>query len=55
MNLEKLRADLIMHFENFVCSACADISERCEQVKNASEEELVKMAEKLRFDMEKYK
>ena len=55
MDYEKLRSALLMHAENYVCSACMNVYEKCRQIEAASDEELVKMAEKLNFDLSKYK
>ena len=55
MDYEKLRSDLIVHIKNYICSACGDVNERISKIKSASDSELIKMAEKLHFNISNYK
>ena len=56
LNIEKLRKDITIHLENYICSAC-DVSyqERIKTIAEAGEAELIKTAKKLNFNLEKYK
>ena len=56
LNIEKLKKDIITHLENYICSACAEsYSERLKSIASASDAEIIEKAQKLNFNLEKYK
>lgn len=55
MNFKKLRAALLLHCENYICSACENPYDKAKKIKSASESELLKMAEAAHLDLSKFK